>query len=525
MACLDERLAEVEALVGLFGTADAKLVQGSVGAAQKLSRISDCADLPSLLAPDPLPKDPMARIEAASLHKQLATARAIYKSSRLGDTLALLNKIAPEVTRLNHLPTTAELHLLTGQTLWVMQGNAIGEPELLQAVWAAEAGKADSIKMEAWLQLTNLANEASHFDVAAERLHDASAALARIGTNWNFKVRILDAEALLDSRLNLYDKAIAVAAQAREVADKHTEADSQSYALLVEASILTSAGRAQDAVADFKKVLAFQDALGHHRIEVAVTLQSLAGAEMVTGHIDDAIPHLQDALAIAKGIYGETNSEIARIYSAIGVAQVGKGDLAAGLATHQKALAIAERTVGKDDEVYALMSGQVGYTLVSMQKSKQAMPYLDRALEIETKKLGPANVQVLSLMLTKCDILHADNAMKAAVELCKRTLALGEKSLGKDSPLLFLFLAHTGDTLVDAKQPKQASALLERAEKLGATNPADNFAVVLLDAHAVWDLGDHKRAIALAQKARAGFTQLAQADQAREADDWLNKHH
>jgi tetratricopeptide (TPR) repeat protein len=525
MACLDDRLVELQTLVGLFGTADAKLALGAVGAAQKLSSLAPCADVPALLAPDPLPKDLGARVTATALHAKLAEARAIYKTSRLTDTLALLAKIAPDVARLHHLPTEAELHLLTGQTQWVLQGAAQGEPELLRAVWAAEAGKADLVKLEAWLQLTNLANEGSRFEVAAERLQDASAALARVGTNWEFKVRILAAQALLASRQNHYDEACKIASEARTVAEQHTDPPSFAYALLVEASILTSAGRAQDAIAPFKRVLAIQDALGHHRIDVAVTLQNLAGAELATGHVDDAIAHLNDALAISEAIYGPDNAELAHGLSALAAAQGAKGDLAGGLATNQRALEIAEHA-GTDGELYAFMLGQVADSLVGLDRPKEALPYLDRALAIQTAKLGASNVQVLTLMLTKCDVLHATGAIPAAVELCKRTLALGEHALGRTSPLLFLFYAHTGEVLADAKQPRDAVAMFERALALGASDPSDLHAVELLDAHALWDLHDHQRAIALARKARDGFASLGDAkrDQVAEADAWLKQH-
>jgi len=526
MACLDERLVEAGALVGLFAHADAKLAASAVGAAQKLSSLAPCADIPGLLAPDPLPKDPIRRLAATSLHAKLAEARAIYKTSRLADTLALLQRIAPEVTKLDHKPTEAELRLLIGQTLWVLQGAAKGEPELLNAVWAAEAGKADAVKVEAWLQLTNLANEGSRFDVASERLHDASAALARLGPNWDLHVRVLAAEALLTSRQNQYDRARELATKAREVAAQHRESPAYAYALLVEASILTSSGHAPEALDDFKKVLAFQDALGHHRIDVAVTLQTMAAAELASGKLDDAILHLKDALAISESIYGPENPEIARGLSALAAAQSAKGDVAGGLATNLHALEIAAHTVGEKDEVYAFILGQVADSLVTLERPKEALPYLDRALAIQTPKLGAGSVQVLTLTLTKCDALRSTGAIKPAVEICKRALAAGEKALGHDSPLLFLFLAHTGEVLVDAKQPRDAVAMFDRALKLGATDPSDLYYVAMLDAKALWTTGDHRRAIELATKARDGFGKLGEDKQAQahDAADWLKTH-
>ena len=126
MGCLDQRLVELATLGKLFGGADESLALGAAGAAQKLSALADCADVPALLAPDPLPKDPAVRLEVTVLQGKLAEARAIYKASRPKDTLALVQAIAPDVARVDHQPTSATLHLLTGQSLWVLEGAGQG---------------------------------------------------------------------------------------------------------------------------------------------------------------------------------------------------------------------------------------------------------------------------------------------------------------------------------------------------------------------------------------------------------------
>src|SRR5690606_14929849 len=191
-----------------------------------------------------------------------------------------------------------------GQARWVLLGADQGEPELAKAVFAAEAGKADDTKLEALLQLTNLANETGKFDVARERLQRVSSSLARFRTRWELKVRALASEALLDSRQNRYDRALEVATAARKLAEEHTEHPTYAYALLVEASILNSSGRAAQALDSFKKSLTYHEALGERRIEVAATLQSMATAELMLGRPDDAIQSVKRAIPINEAIYG-----------------------------------------------------------------------------------------------------------------------------------------------------------------------------------------------------------------------------
>ena len=381
-------------------------------------------------------------------------------------------------------------------------------------------------KVEAWLQLTNLATETSRFDVASERWQQASAALARLGANWELQVRVMAAQALLESRQNHYDKAIAAAKQARGVAEQHVESPTYAYALLVEATILNASTHAQEALDDFQKVLAFQDALGHRRIEVAVTLQTMASAELQLGRADDAIAHSKDALEIDQAIYGDENPEVARALAALGAAQAKKGDLVAALATEQRALVVAEHTLGPRDDFYATILGQIADTLVSSGRAKDAIGYLDRALAIQTAKLGRGNVATLTLMLTRCEALHAAASIAAAIDACEDTLKAAETSLGRDSPILFLFLAHTGIVLYDGKRARDASAMFDRALRTGTSDPSDVYYVAMLDARALWDAGDHGRAVDLAKKAREGFAKLGddKRDQLHDADDWLKKH-
>jgi hypothetical protein len=526
MACLDNRLAELGAMVRLFAAGDEPIVLGAVAAAQKLSPIAECADTAALLAPDPLPKDPAARDAVVKLQAKLAEARALKNASRLEDVLAITSAIAPDVQRLGHKPTEAELHLLAGEVLWGLDGADRGEAELLQAVYAAEAGKADETKVEAWLALTNLAASQTKFAVATDRWQQTSAALARLGTSWNLQVRLLASKALIASRQNDYDTAIASAKQARELAEQHADAPTRSYALLVEASILNATAHPQDAIGDFAKILAYEDSLGHRRVEVAVVLQNMATAELQLGKFADAIEHTRASLVIEEAIYGADSSEVARALGTLGAAQSMNGDYAGALATEQHALDQTGRTVGTDSDQYGQLLGQIADTLVHLDRPRDAIDYLDRGIAIQTAKLGAGHVQTLTIVLTKCDALHASGDDTAAIAVCEQALATAESTLGKNNPILFVFLGHLGEILLDAGKPEKAGATLDRALKLGATDPSDMYFIALLDARAQWDLGNRARAIELATQARDGFASLgaAKADQAKDAAQWLAAH-
>ena len=525
MQCLDLRATELRALTGLFAKADASTVHGAVSAVQKLSPIADCADVPALLAPDPLPKDPVARDKIIAVQAKLAEARAVYKASRPADAYAILQPLERGIGELEHRPTKATFHFLNGQTLWVLQGPDKGEPELQAAAFNAAAGKADELELDAWLSLTNLAIERAKFDVAKERWTHASATLARLGGRWELEVRVLASQALLQLRQSKHEDAIAIIKRARAIVDVHPNTTAYGYALLVEATILSASGRAAEAVEVFRKVLAYQRTLGNNRIEVAAIVQNMATAEAQVGHSKEAIDLSKQAVEISASIYGSDSGEVAMALNTLAAAQAMTGELAATLETNQRALAIAKRTAAENDQLYASTLGQLAGTLVALNRPKEALPYLDTAEQIHVAKVGPGHVQTLTIVLTKCDALRAAKQLKAAIRECERAVANGEASLGKTNPLLFLFLGHLGETLLEAKQAKRATVALDRALALGATNPADLYVIAFLDAQAHRAAGNRARAIELATKARDGFRSLGEVGAAslQEAERFLRK--
>ncbi len=526
MACLDTRLVELGTLATLFGKADAALANGAVTSVQKLESLADCADVAALRTPDPVPKDPDQRRELAALQVKLAEAKATYLASQLKPAFAMVEAIRPAVMRIGHLPTIAKLRTLAGSCLWSLEGAPKGEAELLQGVWAAEAGKADQQKVETWLQLTNIANDQAHFEVAQERLEQTQASLARLGDNWELHVKLLESRAILLSRMNKYDEALAVVKQARAIADQHPDSLQYSYSLIVEASLLTSAGRAKDAIGDFKKVLAYQDGLGHNRVDVSVTLAGLATAENEIGQTADALAHAKSALAINTVIYGPETEDVARATSYVGSIQ-STTDLPGALETLKRALALFAKTVGTQDSQYATVLGEIAEVLTELDRPREALPYLDEALPIQIAKMGAAHVQTLTVELTKCDAQRALHDVAGALATCSAALATAEQAFGKTNALLFLFLSKTASVLTEANKPREAVALYERALAIGANNPADLDSILINEAHALWAAGEHARAIAAAVKARDGYRGLGEVTvkQAHAVDEWLASHH
>src|SRR5262249_44509453 len=153
-----------------------------------------------------------------------------------------------------HLPTTAELDLLRGQSRWFLKRGNAGEAELFEAVWAAEAGKADATKVDAWLDLVKTATEASQFDVALERWRRARAAVPRLGDKWESRLRLLRSLAWIRARKGAMAEALAAAKEARGLAERHRKSPDTPIdedTLFTEATILAMMGRSDEALEAF----------------------------------------------------------------------------------------------------------------------------------------------------------------------------------------------------------------------------------------------------------------------------------
>ena len=347
----------------------------------------------------------------------------------------------------------------------------------MKAVLAAEAGKADETKVDAWLQLTNLANEGSHFDVAAERLQQASAALARLGTKWDLKVRVLASEALLAfAHRTTTTRRSPSRTQARVTSPTSTPTRRATRTRCSSRrSILNAAGHAAEALDDFRKVLAYHEVARPppHRSRDDAPDHGVGRARRSGAPTTRSSTSRPRSTSTNRSMATTTSRSRARTAPSRAV-QSTKGDLAGALATDQRALALVARTLGENTDLYAMILGQLAGTLVDLGRHKEAIPYLDRALAIQTAKLGPGHVQTLTIMLTKCDALARRRRRWPRRSTCAGARSPRPRSRSATTVrCCSLFVgAHRHGASSTPGTVREASAMFERALALGANDPA-----------------------------------------------------
>jgi eukaryotic-like serine/threonine-protein kinase len=525
--CLDSRLVELRAFVRELATSDDNMVTHAAAGAHALSALAGCADVAALRTPDRLPVDPITRARVLALRDKLAEGRGLVQASHYKEALALAKPAVAEAAQLGHRPTQARALLLAGESEWFLSHMDKAEVDLTEAELAAEAGKDDGAKFDAWLYLTTHAVHASKFDLAMQRSRQAKATLERLGEPWLQKAELLRTMTQLYGLNGQLPESLAAAQEQRKLVEREQGKTTLEYAtaLKAEADALGQLGRNTEALDRFREVLAIREQqLGPKHGALADVLTNLAIVEYYLGQPEQSGQYARRALAITEVVYGKDSPENSVALTMIGTALIAQRDYASALATFQRSVQAVERSVGRDDVSLADPLANIGSMLVELKRPGEAIAYVERAVAIATSKLGAENPDTAQLLVSQCDVLRAAGQLDAAIASGRHALAIQEKAYGPTSSRLFDALSALGRTLLAAKQPHEASGLLDRALAAPGGDPSSLPEVELAAARAAWGARpDHQKAVALGRKARDDYDKLGArwAPERGEVEAWL----
>src|SRR6185295_7024659 len=183
VACLDLRLHELQCLTALFASADQKLVDRGVDAATGLSSVRSCADASALTQAVPLPEDPAARDAIRQVKEQLTEVNALKDAGLYKEALEKANAAGERARTLRYRPVEAEALFLQGYLLDRTGETARSIDVLEEAMLAADAGRADLVRIRAATHAVYAAAEQKDFARGKKWAAQAQAALDRIGGN------------------------------------------------------------------------------------------------------------------------------------------------------------------------------------------------------------------------------------------------------------------------------------------------------------------------------------------------------
>ena len=531
MACLDNRLYEVEALVEVLQ--GGAVAEQAVVAAGDLGPIAACADAEALLATTAPPADPDQARAIDDLRRRLASAEVLLSSPDSSTVQAPLGELVQEAEALGYWPLTAEVLLFKGRL-----EKSLGRPEaadesLGRALEAAQAGGHNRVAAAAFVHRVWVAGyQQADFSRGERYAQQAEAALSHLG-------------------------------QTQELAA--TLAGNWGV-------VLTEKGRFKEALAAHKNALeVWSSVRGPEDTRTGVAVARVGDVLLETGALEEAGEHFTAALDIARRQYGETHPLTARHMTKVGTVLMERGDAAAALEYFQQALAVARTTRSADHPFLATSLAYLGHALVAVgsyseatSNYREALAILEaapkpdprriaavvsglahaaystenydeasriyaRVLKLRRSVYGDEHPAVADAAFNLGEIAKEQGDPEAALIRYRQALAIWEQTMPDNGFRIAAGLTGVGEALVDLGDAASALPLLERALDLHPSGRAGEFLATTQFslARAIAEQGgDLTRAHALATAALEGFA-TSRASAAKHIDaveEWLAKH-
>jgi len=532
MVCLDDRLADVRALVAALARADRDGVSRADRAAGALPALAACDDKQALLERAPLPDDPALRARIAEARRQLGQARALEATARYPEALAAADRAAGDAARIGYRPLQAEAELRRGSVLELMARFPEAEKALLDGAFAAEAGREGRLAADAWTRLMFVVG-IKRAEVARGEEYDrhARAAIERLGGDAELEGQRLSHLGVIrfeqgrsgDARL-LYLAAIqrlsaALGADHEVIASLHDHLS----------DLAADAGDLEEANRHSRIALAMREKkLGPDHPALAAPIDAIAGRLILAGRSDEAMPLLDRALRIQTAALGEDHDEVAVTLALLGMAETaGHPDKA--IAYLERALHIQETSLGADHPDTVLGRVNLGSAYVAAGRHADALAQYDKAIAATRARHGDSHPDLGTYQYYRGDALRLMDRPREAIDAYQKALAILEPIYGRRHPDVGALLMVLGEAFGELEDWKQAEETLRQAMAINdavAPDPTTAAETRFYLAQVLWE--SHRgraEALALGRRAAAVYRKERPDDPfTAEIESWLKSH-
>jgi tetratricopeptide (TPR) repeat protein/predicted Ser/Thr protein kinase len=487
-ACLDQRLAEVDAYADILTHADATVLADALPGVYALSPLSRCADSEALASAVDPPQTPEATEAVAGLRRTLARVKMLAASGRRDDAITMAQDAYATAGTLAYPPIEAEARFRLGQVQGPADARA-AEENLQESAWAAASVKHDTVAAAAANELVAVVGiELGKHEEGLGWSRHAEAAVKRIGLGGHDEATL---------RHNI-------------------------------GAIHLARGNYDEAATAYEQALALYDKLPRTELAVAAALRDLGDVRIGEGRFDDAEALLSRAQGITEEAAGEAHPLVAKAIAGRGRVADARNDHAGARKLYAEAIALASKALGDGHVDLAPLYADVGRSHAETEDFDAAIEAFVRAHQLLHDALGQhpavarARFDVGQTRLRSGDRGGAREDYEAA-------LHTWEQTRGKDHPDLAFALTHLALLDLDEDQPKPAIERLERALKVRGRK---SLAPMLLAdtqfalARALHMSGeDEARARELAAKARESYAAAGTKGKPAVArvDQWLGE--
>ncbi|MCX4241110.1 serine/threonine-protein kinase [Paraliomyxa miuraensis] len=421
-ACLDQRLAEVGALVEALRQPDGGMAEAAVKATASLTTgLSACAD-PRRLAAYDLADGPQARQDLAEAHARLAKAKAIGVLGNYEETVRLATEVVEQAEAADAGPLQALALLTRGTYRERTDEPKQAEADLRAAIDLADRHGDQGTRAQALIMLVYVVGQD----------HDRYEETLRLGEQARAVLEYIDADPLLLADL---DNNLGVAARLDGDHALSLELHRRSHERRVEVlgadhpdigrsllNIGIALGGSREHYAESEDYLrqalrSLEQTVGPHHPIVGTALTNLGNCLARQDRMPEALPLQQRALAIFESAFGADHVATLRVVFNVGKILQDEGRHTEAAALLQRGLQARERELGHDDVRLVGWLSHLGRSELELHHIETARALLERSVTLRTRSgdgdLALARDQIrLARTLEATDLARARQLMQ-----------------------------------------------------------------------------------------------------------------
>ena len=431
ISCLDRALLEIDDTAAVLEhTTDRAALDNAIRADVGLPALDDCADVAALLELVPRPTNPVDRIEADAVTREVVAISVLLRTGGIKDThladrataaVARARKLGDPDTLARALQTLAGVHRELGADQPVID-------TLREAITQASTAHDDRLVSELWTTLLAMLGTQRRVDEARTLLPAAEAALARSKSSTQVFVNFLDSKAIV----------LSVAG----------DAPGALAALATAAQSLDAAGAASPASP-------------LHALSITIKIR-IATTQSGAGQRAEAVKGFREAIPLAVAHYGADQLIVMRMHFNFAVTLRRMGDNATALAEFREAARIGEARLVSSPALAELLFA-VGSTQVALGKQDEAIPMLKRSVDMARSTL-PAGDPRLADSLSPLAAAYVDTEHYAeAKQILDEVIAILEKRTGKPDEKIAIAYSNRGQWALNTHHCADAWPDLDRA--------------------------------------------------------------
>ncbi len=532
MACLDQRLREVDALANVLAE-NPRWIEQSDAVVRGLTPVAVCADVEALSRPLKPPAEATQAAAVDLLREELAAARARLGAGDFDAGLAQAQRLVGSAEATGYLPLIAEALLLQARFEEALVQPEPASATLQRALEAASAGGHSRAVAEAFVRWARIAgyqqNDAAQGDAYAAL---AAAAVDQLSEQDALAAALADHRGLLRFQQGDYAGALENHQTALAIRQRTNGADEPAVA-----RTLTRIGNAHlengeltSADEHFARALDIRRRhLGAQHPEIARLLSQLGSVALERGELDLALERFERARTITEQSLAADHPDRATPLTYLGHALVAAGRHAEAITHYRLAQSLLEQAFGPDDPRLAVVASGLGGAAVVIADYPAARDGYETALRLRSSAFGDDHPAVAEIAFNLGEVAKRQGRHRDALARFRQALAVWDRPQSDNGFLIGVALTGVGESLLSTGSPRQASTALERALTLlpADRNPKFLAKAQFALARVLADLGgDPIRAAALASAARDGFEAAGPTAQSERitVEAWLADH-